>query len=277
MTPRGNEELEPSGQPAPRRKPPRNMDLGKLYDTLQKEPVSLEKLRTNSVGIKFVLLPAGTFKMGSPPGEPGHRLNEAPQHEVTLTQPMYLSVYPVTQEQYHKVLGKNPARFHQENGGSPNHPVENVSWEDALLFCQRLAALPAEQSSNLKYRLPTEAEWEYACRAGTTTAFSFGPALVASQANFAGVHADRKTSSAQKTCPVGSFPANHFGLFDMHGNVWEWCADWYDGVTYAKSPPRDPQGPTEGTLRVVRGGHHNDLFANHAGDLEDAIADEVKR
>src|SRR5205807_6124391 len=135
------------------------------------------KLLTNALGMKLALVPAGTFLMGSPEDEPGHRFNEGPQHEVVLTQPFYLGVHPVTQEQYERVMDSNPARFNRGGGGGPDHPVENVSWDDAAAFCRRLSELPAERQAGRAYRLPTEAEWEYACRAGTATPFSAGPAL----------------------------------------------------------------------------------------------------
>ena len=195
--------------------------------------------------------------MGSALVEKHHRLNEGPVHEVILTQAFYLGVCLVTQEQYEKVVGKNPARFNGAAGGGPEHPVENVSWEDALLFCRRLAELPEEKQAGRVYRLPTEAEWEYACRGGTAQAFGCGASLSAQQANFDGRYPygdGSKGPVLQKTTRVGAYPANNFGLHDMHGNLWEWCADWYDGFYYARSPTRDPQGPREGQFHVVRGG-----------------------
>src|SRR5207248_1659536 len=125
------------------------------------------------------------------------------------------------------------------------------------LFCQKLSLTSEQSQEGLIYRLPTEAEWEYACRAGTTTAYSFGDALTSFQANFNGHRLggkERPGPYLEKTTRVGSYPANNFGLFDMHGNVWEWCTDWYDGTAYLHSAPRDPQGPPEGEMRVVRGG-----------------------
>jgi formylglycine-generating enzyme len=232
--------MNPQGSDEPRRRP-RSLQLDQLYETLRQEAPKLANLRTNSIGIKLALIPAGTFTMGTS----NQRFNEAPPHEVIVTQPFYLGVTPITQEQYQKVMGKNPARFTPANGGGLDHPVENVSWEDALLFCQKLALLPAERKDGLSYRLPSEAEWEYACRAGTTTPFVFGDALSDRQAQLEG---------SAKTSRVGTYPANNFGLYDMHGNVWEWCSDWYGEAYYAKSPQRDPTGPTDGQFRVVRGG-----------------------
>jgi formylglycine-generating enzyme required for sulfatase activity len=242
----------PEGEPAAPRRRPRSLQLDQLFDSLQQEAPKLENLRTNRVGIKLALIPAGTFMMGSPPSEPQHRANEAPVHEVILTQPFYLSVTPITQEQYQKVMGTNPARFTPANGGGPEHPVEQVSWDDALAFCDKLTSL----GDGLRYRLPTEAEWEFACRAGTTTAFSAGPELSASVANILG----------RKTSRVAFYPANNFGLFDMHGNVWEWCSDYYGEAYYAKAPSRNPSGPSDGEFRVVRGGS----WRNHAGTCRSA-------
>ncbi len=244
--------MNPQDDIGPTRKRGRGLQLDQLYDTLQQEAPKLANMRTNSAGVKLSLIPAGTFAMGSPPNETSHRLNEGPMHEVILVQPFYLSVMPITQEQYQKVMGKNPAYFTRENGGGPEHPVENVSWEDALAFCQKLTSLP----DGLAYRLPSEAEWEYACRAGTITPFSFGASLSARQG----------TIDGKKTTRVGSFPANNFGLYDMHGNVWEWCADWYGETYYPKNPSRDPRGPAGGQFRVVRGGS----WRNQAGTCRSA-------
>jgi hypothetical protein len=162
----------------------RRADVRQLYDALQEVAVERPKTASNSVGQRFALLPAGTFRMGSPSDEPGHRANEGPAREVTLTQPFYLSVHPVTQAEYRAVTGRNPAACQGKLGGGPTHPVENVSWEDAAAFCRALAARTDERAASRTYRLPTEAEWEYACRAGTDTPFTFGPTLTAGQARF---------------------------------------------------------------------------------------------
>src|SRR5262249_27456750 len=150
---------------------------------------ALEPRVTNAIGMPLVLLSPGRFLMGSPPGEMDRCPDEDPQHPVTITRPFYLGAYPVTQAQYERVMGTNPSSFRPVSGmglGGPNNRVEMVSWEDAVQFCQRLSALPAERAAGRVYRLPTEAEWEYACRAGTTTPFHFGPTLSSTQANFAG-------------------------------------------------------------------------------------------
>ncbi len=228
-----------------------------LFDSLQTAQKDRPKALTNAVGMRFVVIPAGTFTLGSPDAEPGRRSNEGPAHEVVLTQPFYLSVHPVTQADYAAVTGTNPSLFRAGEGGGPEHPVESVSWDDAVRFCKLLSERPEERESARTYRLPTEAEWEYACRAGTDTPFSHGDSLAAEQAAF---DATRPLGdvpagkAAAGSTPVGTYPPNLFGLSDVHGNVWEWCADWYGEGYYRDSPLRDPPGPATGRFRVLRGG-----------------------
>jgi formylglycine-generating enzyme required for sulfatase activity len=188
----------------------------------------------NSIGISFRYIPSGTFTMGEG--------SEA--HPVTLTKSFYLGLYPVTQEQYKRVIGKNPSRFNEAK-----KPVETVSWEDAMEFCARLSALPEEIAARRVYRLPTEAEWEYACRAGSTSAYCFGD-----DESRLGEYAWFNGNSGDTTHPVGPLfnEPNAWGLYDMHGNVWEWCSDWYGD--YPKGAVTDPVGPKEGSHRVNRGG-----------------------
>jgi formylglycine-generating enzyme required for sulfatase activity len=219
-----------------------------------------EKEITNSIGMKLVLIPKGTFQMGSPPRENGSDHNER-QHEVTLTRDYYLGAFEVTQSQYEKVLGKNPSYFqgdqvaerHPQTGrvikevDSSNHPVEQVSWEDAVEFCKKLSDLPQEKATGRVYRLPTEAEWEYACRAGSKSAYSFG-----NEQDSLAAYAWFSENGDRKTHPVGQKKPNAWGLYDMHGNVWEWCSDWYG--EYPKGAVSDPVGPREGSYRVFRGG-----------------------
>ena len=193
---------------------------------------------TNSIGMKLKLIPAGTFMMGSEDGDS----DEKPVHQVTLTRPFLLGVYEVTQEQYERVMGVNPSDFL----GSDN-PVDRVSWEDAVEFCQKLSALPQEKRAGHVYRLPTEAEWEYAFRAGTTTKYSFGD-----DESQLGEYAWFGDNAGKKTHPVGEKKPNAWGLYDMHGNVWEWCQDWYGG--YPSVAVTDPTGASTGSLRVFRGG-----------------------
>ena len=202
-------------------------------------------LFTNSLGMKFAWIPPGTFLMGSPPNE-AERGGDETRHKVTLTKGFYLGVHQVTQAQWQAVMGANPSHFN----GESNLPVENVSWYDAVAFCEALG-----KKDGKTYRLPTEAEWEYACRAGTKTAFHFGKTISTDQANYDGTYTYRKGKEGldrQKSTPVGSFPPNAWGLYDMHGNVWEWCADWYG--PYPKGVLKDPQGFVSGDARVLRGG-----------------------
>ena len=203
----------------------------------------------NSIGMEFANIPAGKFLMGSPATEKERSPNET-QHEVTLTQGFRMGVHEVTQAQYEQVMGKNPSHFK-----GATLPVETVSYDDALAFCQKLSDLPAEKAAGRKYRLPTEAEWEYCCRAGTSTPFHFGNELNGTQANCDGNNpygTTKKGPYLEKTSPVGSYPANAWGLYDMHGNVWEWCQDWYGD--YPKQSVTDPRGPEVGSFCVNRGG-----------------------
>jgi formylglycine-generating enzyme required for sulfatase activity len=203
--------------------------------------------------------------MGSPASEKRRGKWET-LHEVVLTHGVWLGVYPVTQEQWQAVIGNNPSRFCAEGTGKDwvkkldtrQFPVENVSWEDALEFCSRLAQL--EGGKNETYRLPTEAQWEYACRAGTRTPFHFGASLNGTEANCDGTRpygASTRGKDLQRTCAVGAYVGNAFGLFDMHGNVWEWCADWFADDAYQQENRTDPVGPFVGVTRVVRGGSWN--------------------
>jgi formylglycine-generating enzyme required for sulfatase activity len=225
----------------------------------------------NSLGMKFVLIPPGTFLMGSPPEEEGRLIDEGPVHEVEITQPYYLGVYQVTQAEYERVMGMNPSWFSSSGQGKDQvkgqdtrrFPVEFVSWEDAVEFCRKLSEMPEEKKHGRTYRLPTEAEWEYSCRGGASDSkpfyFKDGPTswLSSTQANFEGNYpygGAAKGPYLARPTPVGSYQPNAFGLFDMHGNVWEWCADWFDNKYYEKSPKKDPQGPEKGKRRVLRGG-----------------------
>jgi formylglycine-generating enzyme required for sulfatase activity len=193
----------------------------------------------------------GTFRMGSPESEP-ERLDWEVQHEVTLTQGFWLADTACTQALWQAVMGENPSRFRDD----PRNPVEQVSWEDA----QRFIAALNERVPGLEARLPSEAEWEYACRAGTTTPFSFGENITPEQVNYNGDYpyaGGKKGLNRERTVPVGSLPANAWGLYEMHGNVWEWCEDWYG--EYPGGPQVDPRGPATGAGRVLRGGSWHGL------------------
>lgn len=214
---------------------------------------------TNSIGMKLILIPPGEFMMGSPVSEANRSSDETP-HRVRINKPYYLGVWEVTHGEYERVMGTKPSRFKTVSRQDTNRfPVEQVSWEDAVEFCRKLSALLPEQSSGRVYRLPTEAEWEYACRAGTTTPFHFGSELNGGEANCDGNHpygTGTKGPYLARPTTVGSYGANSFGLCDMHGNVWEWCSDWYGD--YAVTSVDDPQGPAVGSGRVVRGGSWHD-------------------
>jgi formylglycine-generating enzyme required for sulfatase activity len=200
---------------------------------------------TNSLGMRFACIPPGTYLMGSPETEEMRMKNET-QHAVTLTNGLWMGVHPVTQEQWQAVMGNYPSQFQHAR----NLPVETVSWEDCQEFLKRLG----EQDKKL-YRLPTEAEWEYACRAGTSTPFFFGPTLSTDKANYDGsctYGSGKEGVYRQKTTPVGTFPQNAWGLHDMDGNVREWCQDWFGD--YTTSEVVNPQGPNVGQYRVLRGG-----------------------
>jgi formylglycine-generating enzyme required for sulfatase activity len=216
---------------------------------------------TNSIGMKLKLIPKGKFRMGSPRFEANRGANEGPRHQVQISKPFYMGVYEVTQAQYQKVMGTNPSFFSETGGGSDKvadlstdtFPVETVSWHEAVEFCKKLSALPQEKKAGREYRLPSEAEWEYACRAKTTTPFHFGEKLSSRMANFDGTSpygGAAKGPNLERTCKVGSYAPNAWGLYDMHGNVREWTADWYKKDYYAVSPPLDPKGPRRGVIVV---------------------------
>jgi formylglycine-generating enzyme required for sulfatase activity len=193
-------------------------------------------------GIEMVFIPAGEFMMGSPENGELRSPDEGPQHKVKITKPFYLGKYEVTQAQWQQVMGKNPSRFK----GSERLPVETASWDDCQEFVKKVSAMGQRVC-----RLPTEAEWEYACRAGTTTRFYSGDDD-GSLVRIAWYHGN----SGNKTHEVGGKTANAFGLYDMSGNVWEWCSDWHGA--YANAEENDPVGPGGGIARVRRGGGWGD-------------------
>jgi formylglycine-generating enzyme required for sulfatase activity len=228
----------------------------------------------------LVLVPAGDFMMGSPDSEADRIDNEGPRHRVKIARPFYMGKYETRRDQFTRFVSETRYRTDAEKDGraytydggewghtsaaswrdpgmvqADDHPVTCVSWSDAKAFCDWLGG-----RTGMVVRLPTEAEWEYACRAGTTTAFHYGDSLGPDQANFNGnfpYGGAPKGAYRQKTVPVGSFAANAWGLHDMHGNLWEWCADWYDSGYYERAPLEYPAGPDDGTSRVLRGGSWN--------------------
>jgi formylglycine-generating enzyme required for sulfatase activity/predicted Ser/Thr protein kinase len=226
-----------------------------------KEVEPREEWVSPATNLKFVLIPSGSFQMGSPDDDKDALDDEKPRHSVRITRPFYLGVSEVTQGQYRAVTGKNPSSFK----GPDELPVEQVSWLDAVAFCNELSrkenlapfyviegadvAVPDWNAAG--YRLPTEAEWEYACRAGSSTRYNFGDDA-ASLVEYAWDH----LNSRGKTHPVREKRPNAWGLFDMHGNVWEWCWDSYDGDSYANVPEVNPHGPASTSLRVRRGGSY---------------------
>jgi formylglycine-generating enzyme required for sulfatase activity len=225
---------------------PEGFDLAQHNAALTAPPTSggqwpdPEGTIVNSFGMKFVPIPAGEFLMGTP-GDEGEEF----PHHVRITKDFLLGMHQVTQFQYERVTGDNPSLFKGRD-----RPVEHLSWKDATRFCELLSAMPEEQAAGRRYRLPTEAEWEYACRAGSTTRFNTGETLGKDAARFA----LKSRTEPKSTKPVGSYPPNAWGLFDMHGNVWEWTNDWFSADYYSESPVEDPQGPSTGTHHTLRGG-----------------------
>ena len=211
----------------------------KEYQQAWADHLGIPVVTTNSVGMKLALIPPGEFMMGSDEFEE----DEKPVHKVMLTRPIQLGVYEVTQEQYLSLISGHLSKW---NGLS--RPVDQVSWTDAVAFCALLSDLPEEKSAGRKYRLPTEAEWEYSCRAGTATVYGFGDDV-----SKLGDFAWYKENTRLGTRPVGEKLPNAWGIFDMHGNTWEWCADWKGN--YPQLSVVDPEGPLNGSARVSRGGH----------------------
>ncbi|MCD6365097.1 MAG: formylglycine-generating enzyme family protein, partial [Planctomycetes bacterium] len=207
----------------------------------------------DDVKMELTLIGAGTFEMGSRKGAPSAETDEHPQHTITIRTPFYIGLREVTQSQYEKVMGRNPSKFK-----GPDRPVETVSWNDAVEFCKRLSTV-----ARRKVRLPTEAEWEYACRADTRSTFSFGNdgTVLRLYANCGPDRSPQRNLAASKpgkpngrTEPVGKRRPNNWGLYDMHGNVWEWCSDWYGDFYPPRGHTVDPQGLPLGVDHVRRGG-----------------------
>jgi formylglycine-generating enzyme required for sulfatase activity len=216
---------------------------------------SQEKVFVNSIGMEFRLIPSGTFVMGSPADEPLRDDSET-RHQVTISKPFYMQTTEVTLAQWRKLMVKGLFGFFDRRKGLDQMPVSRACIHDATTFIKRLNALGEGH-----YRLPTEAEWEYAARAGTQTAYSWGDRIDCTKAMFANkkgrfdncaAHAKRQGLPLDSPAPVKSYAPNPWGLFDMHGNVWEWCQDWFG--PYETGPQTDPSGPPKATHRVRRGG-----------------------
>ncbi|MFN6001518.1 MAG: SUMF1/EgtB/PvdO family nonheme iron enzyme [Dolichospermum sp.] len=235
-----------------------NEEISQIEKALDELPLPLQQAQLKPIGLEMVAIPGGTFMMGSPPEELEHQEDESPQHSVTV-QPFFMGKYPVTQAQWrfvaqlpqvNKELNPDPSNFKGDN-----RPVEQVSWEDAVEFCLRLS-----QYTGRTYSLPSEAQWEYACRAGTTTPFHFGETITTDLANYNGKYSygqGPKGVYREETTAVGSFGvANNFGLYDMHGNVWEWCQDhWHSNYEGAPTDGSAWLSNKEGSNRgLLRGG-----------------------
>ena len=227
-------------------------------------------LMYKEVEYRFRIIFEGQFLMGSSEDEPERRSSET-QHLVRLTKDYWMAETAVTQELYIAVLGANPSRFKGEK-----RPVENVSWEDAKTFIEKL-----NTETGYEFRLPTEAEWEYACRAETTTPFSFGENITSEQANFRGTEPYNngpESEYRQETVEVAALPSNPWGLYEMHGNVWEWCEDWHGDYESSdiENSIKDPTGPDAGESRVLRGGSWSDLGRNCRSAVRSHVAPDVR-
>ncbi len=241
----------------------RDAHEGRLFELLAggMRPVVPEVV--NSLGMRLALIPPGVFMMGAREGADGTEPFELPRHEVEITRAFYLGVTHVTQSVYEGVIGENPStfvpgcRYPVRAKSTADYPVDGISRQLAEGFCRALNKLPEEKAAGRVYRLPTEAEWEYACRAGTSTASAFGDALSSRQANFDGGYPYGDTPHGRylnRTCKVASYGPNALGLYDTHGLLCEWVSDRFSTSYYAESPREDPRGPATGNRGVLRGG-----------------------
>ncbi|MFI0401977.1 MAG: SUMF1/EgtB/PvdO family nonheme iron enzyme [Cyanobium sp.] len=256
--------LQPPPPPAPPGLAPHTFHLetarilkaGKAWE-VQRQPLQVEGALEDlggGVSLPLVRIPAGEFLMGSPDDEPKRHSAEGPQHRVRLGE-FWMGQTPITQAQWRAVMGTTPSRF-KDQPDSDQRPVEKVSWREVMVFCKRLA-----ERTDRAYTLPSEAQWEYACRAGTTSAFAFGDTLSSKLANYNGTYVyanGPKGEYRKQTAPVAMFPANAWGLHDMHGNVWEWCLDYFHD-SYVGAPADgcawvDAEDENSAAVRLLRGG-----------------------
>jgi formylglycine-generating enzyme required for sulfatase activity len=247
---------------------PFNEKTAKQYQAIHAKHLRVPVVQTNSIGMKMALIPPGEFMMGSPADEKDRLPVEGPQHRVRITRPFYLAIHDVTVRQFGMFVAdarykteaerdgqggygydggqwRQKSEFNWRNTGftqTGEHPVVNVSWNDAAAFCKWLS-----QKEGKTFCLPTEAQWEYACRAGTTTKYSFGD-----DESELKEYAWYASNGGGRTHAVGARKSNAWGLYDMHGNVWQWCDDWFG--SYVASAVVDPTGPASGSDRVARGG-----------------------
>ena len=237
--------------------------VAKARSNMASRALASVQVKTNSIGMKLKLIPAGEFLMGSPESEPGRRNNET-QHKVRITKPFYMQTTTVTQSQWTSVMGTEPWLGEDRFKQGTDYPATYVSHDDAVEYCHKLSEL-----ESATYRLPTEAEWEYACRARSLAAYSFGD--TADQLEQYAWFAENAHKIGEKYAHrVGQKLPNSFGLYDMHGNVFEWCSDWFE--EYPSGGLTDPTGPAEGSYRVFRGGSWYDTAgfcrsAYRRGDL----------
>ncbi len=237
-----NQPAQPAGDKAAPATAPESKAAG---GKTKSPPKELQVDLGGGVKLEMVLIPAGELLMGSPDSDNNAGRDEKPQHRVRITKPFYLGKYPVTEEQWGAVMGNNP-----NSVKNAKNPAENVTWDECQQFVKKLNAKSGTGGG--RFQVPSEAQWEFACRAGSTTHYCFGD-----DASKLGEYAWRYavlSGEKPETHPVGQKKPNAWGLYDMHGNVWEWCADWYDAGYYAKSPVDDPRGPATVSNRVVRGG-----------------------
>jgi len=229
------------------------IDSGGIAEDL---PSAINPDCKNTVGMAFRRIESGTFQMGFTPEEVqrfgkadkiDHYVNDAQRHKVEITRPFYIGITEVTRSQYIAVMGDDPSVAR----GPSFLPVDSVTWNDAVEFCKKLS-----KKEGQIYRLPTEAEWEYACRAGSSGLWSFNYSELSESSAYGWIG----SNSDKKPHPVAQKKENNWGLFDMHGNLWEWCSDYYSEDYYGVSPPSDPQGPEKGQYRVMRGGSFSDTI-----------------